>query len=80
MDLRVFITLHLSIPLKYNDIACYMLVRGDHCVGYWVFMDMMLFQENEQRRLQEEKMERRRKAQAEMKTKRSGKTAFFFLA
>jgi len=38
-------------------------------------MDMILFQENEQRRLQEEKMERRRKAQAEMKTKRSGKTA-----
>ena len=43
-------------------------------------MDMILFQENEQRRLQEEKMERRRKAQAEMKTKRSGKTACFFLA
>ena len=41
-------------------------------------MDMILFQENEQRRLQEEKMERRRKAQAEMKTKRSGKTACFF--
>ena len=40
-------------------------------------MDMILFQENEQRRLQEEKMERRRKAQAEMKTKRSGKTACF---
>lgn len=44
-----------------------------------VKMSVSIFQENEQRRLQEEKMEKRRKAQAEMKTKRTGKCSLSVL-